>query len=110
MQIEKMTTVLRPRNNWEAIDLGFYMGHFWFLRLWLLWMLTALPVFIICQLFLYKHPDLAGLVIWWLKPVYELPLLFFLSRAMFGEYLQIKDIRKNYFRISYRFNPAANHA
>lgn len=99
MQIEKMTTVLRPRNNWEAVDLGFSMARQWFRELWLLWMLTALPVFIVTELFFYRHPDLGGLIIWWLKPLYELPLLYFLSRVLFGEYLQIKDIRRNYFRI-----------
>ena len=99
MQIEKMTTVLRPRNNWEAIDLGFTMANHWFRQLWLLWMLTALPVFIVTELFFYNYPDFGALIIWWLKPLYELPLLYFLSRVMFGEYLQIKDIRRNYFRI-----------
>ena len=99
MQIEKMTAVLRPRNNWEAVDLGFFMARHWFLQLWLLWMLTALPVFVINQLFLYNHPKLAWLIIWWLKPLYELPLLYFLSRVLFGEYLQVTAIRKNYFRI-----------
>lgn len=99
MQIEKMTTVLRPRNNWEAIDLGFAMANQWFVQLWLLWMLTALPVFVIIHLFFYNYPDFALLLIWWLKPVYELPLLYFLSRVLFGEYLRISDIRKNYFSI-----------
>ena len=99
MQIEKMTTVLRPRSNWEAVDLGFSMAHQWFRQLWLLWMLTALPVFIITELFFYRHPDIGALIIWWLKPLYELPLLYFLSRVLFGEYLQIKDIRRHYFQI-----------
>jgi len=99
MQIEKMTTVLRPRRNWEAIDLGFSMANHWFLHLWLLWMLSALPVFFITQLFFYNHPKLAWLIIWWFKPLYELPLLYFLSRVLFGEYLRISDIRHNYFRI-----------
>lgn len=99
MQIEKMTTVLRPRNNWEAVDLGFFMANHWFLQLWLLWMMTALPVFVMSQLFFYNYPDFAIVLIWWLKPVYELPLLYFLSRVLFGEYLRITTIRKNYFRI-----------
>lgn len=99
MQIEKMTTVLRPRNNWEAVDLGFAMANRWFRELWLLWMLTALPVFIITELFFYNYPDFGALIIWWLKPLYELPMLYFLSRVLFGEYLQLKDIRRDYFRI-----------
>ena len=99
MQIEKMTAVLRHRNNWEAVDLGFYMANFWFLRLWFLWILTALPVFITAQLFFYKYPYLVGLLVWWLKPIYELPLLYFLSRALFGEYIHTKTIRENYFQI-----------
>ena len=99
MQIEKMTTVLRPRSNWEAVDLGFSMANQWFRQLWLLWMLTALPVFIVTELFFYNYPDFGALIIWWLKPLYELPLLYFLSRVLFGEYLTITDIRRNYFQI-----------
>lgn len=99
MQIEKMTAVLRPRNGWEAIDLGFTLARVWFWRLWLLWLVPALVISALSALLLYQYQDFRIIAIWWFKPLYELPLLFYLSRVLFGEFPSFGDIRKNYFSI-----------
>ncbi len=80
-----MTAEIRPRNDWEGIDLGFVMARQWFKPLLLLWCTTAAPVTLLATLLFYDQLWLLLLVIWWCKPLYEKPLLYFLSRALFAE-------------------------
>lgn len=99
MNIERMTTEVRPRNRWEAIDLGFTMARQWFLPLWGLWLLTALPVMIAATLVLPNNPGWASFVFWLFKPLYEQALLYYLSRSLFGEYVSFQHIRIHLWRI-----------
>ncbi len=109
-----MSTRLRQRKSWEAIDLGFCLGQRWFLQLWLLWMLPA-TVTLALTLAVFESNLLALLITWWLQPLYERPLLHFLSRALFGEFPPLKKEISNYWRIALpqilpqiswrRFNP-----
>ena len=89
MQIDKISARLRLRNNWEAIDLGFSLARQWFLRLWLLWLVPA-TIFATLSLTFIDSVLLALIVVWWLQPLYERPLLHFLSRALFGEYPSVR--------------------
>lgn len=87
MRLEQTGASLRPRRPWEGIDLGFALGRNWFLSLWLLWWMTALP----CALFLLvltgARADLWLVAVWWLKPLYEAPLQYWASRALLGQRL-----------------------
>lgn len=103
MQIERLTTSIRPRNQWQAMDLGFQMGRFWFLRLWLLWLMGALPLIALLEIPLHEYPAAVMFAFWWLKPVYELPLLYFLSRAIFGEEPTLKEVARSYWSITRSF-------
>lgn len=90
MDLSKVAVAIRPRNAWEGIDLGFAMGRRWFSRLWALWWLAALPT---AALGLALFDSLVGalLLVWWLKPAYEPPLLYWASRAVFGDRLGIRQ-------------------
>ena len=35
------------------------------------WFATALPIFVLCAVWFRSSPGVAGLLLWWLKPVYE---------------------------------------
>ena len=98
MQIDKMSTHLRLRSSWEAVDLGFSLARRWFLPLWLLWLVPALCLSALCLL-LIDSIFLSLLLVWWLQPLYERPLLHFLSRALFGEYPSVRHELRNYWRI-----------
>ncbi|MGS2723012.1 DUF4129 domain-containing protein [Porticoccus sp. GXU_MW_L64] len=98
MQIDKISARLRLRNNWEAIDLGFSLARQWFLRLWLLWLIPATIVTAL-SLALIDSVLLALIVAWWLQPLYERPLLHFLSRALFGEYPSVRRELRHYWRL-----------
>lgn len=104
MKVEDLAITLRNRSNWEAIDLGFVLARQWFLRLWTAWLIGALPVFIIVMLLTHLvnnelFNSLVFILFWWLKPLYEQPLLYILSRQLFSEPITLSDIKHNYFQI-----------
>ena len=84
MRLEDMTVALRPRQPWEAVDLGCAMVRRDFGRLMALWACTVFPLWAIICLLLRDAPVWIPLVVWWLKPLYDRVPLFFLSRAAFG--------------------------
>lgn len=92
MQLEQISANVRYRTPWEGVDLGFVMARHWFLPLWGLWWMTALPVTLLVVLFLNSSPVIAAVVVWWLKPLYEPLLLFWLSRRLFGEELTAREV------------------
>lgn len=97
MQLERLSVVLRPRRPWQAIDLGFRMTIRWWRELMTLWLCVSLPWFALCALLLTNRDAMyaAPLLLWWSKPVFERPLLYFASRAVFGEQLPVRSILRN---------------
>lgn len=84
MRLEDMTVTLRPRQPWEAVDLGCAMVRRDFGRIMALWAATVLPLWIVVCVLMRSMPLWIPLVVWWLKPLYDRVPLFFLSRAAFG--------------------------
>jgi len=101
MQLDQITTQLRIRTTFESIDLGFVMARKWFIPLWKLWVIIALPVFILSAFFFHtKDSEWIGLfIIWWLKPLYEPALTFWLSRTLFSEQISLKQVMKQWFKV-----------
>ena len=91
MQLERATAILRPRRSWEAIDLGFHMARRWFLPLWVMWMTTAFPLFLLLHLLLPESFGLALFLFWWLKPLYEPVMTEWLGRALFDEQAPVRE-------------------
>lgn len=84
MDLDKINVELRPRDGWQSIDLGFQMARQWFVPLATLWLCLAIPCYLILKVL--PLPGYATLILWWwFKPLYEAPLLFWCSRAMFSE-------------------------
>ncbi len=84
MQIDNAAIVLRPRGHWEAMDMGFLFARRHFLSLWLLWCVTATPVFVLLNICLINYPEYVTLVFWWLKPLFEMLLVAWLGEALFN--------------------------
>lgn len=85
MKLQQIRAELRPRNPWEAIDLGFLFVQQWpgpLFRLWLAWLL---PPAVLLYWLLWDSPWLAAMTIWLLRPLFDLPLVVFFSRRLFGE-------------------------
>lgn len=99
MNVEKMTAVIRLRTAWEAIDLGVCLARQWYLPLVTIWLMLALPVFILVAL-LPIEVMYAALIFWWLKPIYEKPMMQYVSRALFGEFTPLKTIHQSLWTIN----------
>ena len=87
MRIEDLTVALRPRNSWEAVELGSALTRRHFGAVLRPWLAVTLPVLVGLNvgLGLLGVAWLAGVVMWWLKPVFDRVPLYVYSRAVFGE-------------------------
>jgi hypothetical protein len=85
MNLDHVTLEIRPRSAWEAVDLGLLMARRWWLPLMKAWLITSFPVLLIALLIPAEKWWASALIIWWLKPLYERPLLHILSRAVFND-------------------------
>lgn len=85
MNLDQVTLEIRPRSAWEAVDLGILMAKRWWLPMMKVWLLASLPIFILTLIIPWKWYWLGGALIWWLKPIYERPLLHILSHAVFND-------------------------
>ncbi|MDJ0621616.1 MAG: hypothetical protein QNJ17_01550 [Desulfocapsaceae bacterium] len=89
MNLERLTVEIRPRTPWEAIDLGFIIARRWYWRLWYLWLVGAVPallLFLVVTTLLPLSVAKWCLILFWVgKPLYEPPLLIWLSKALFGD-------------------------
>ncbi len=92
MDLARIAVKLRPRTPWEGIDLGFMLARQWFLPLWLLWMISALPVLLLV-IFLPLELVWKALLLWWFKPLYEPPLLYWMGQRLFGEQPSWRELR-----------------
>jgi hypothetical protein len=85
MRADGVVVQLRPRNPWEAMDLGFAMARRWWLPLWGAWFAVCLPTAIVLSLAFRSSPWLAAVALWWLKPLLDRFVLHVASHAVFGE-------------------------
>jgi hypothetical protein len=99
MDLNSVSVAIRPRNPWEGVDLGFAMARRWFLPLWGLWLSVAVPLMVLLALLFPEPAWLPAVLVWWLKPLYEPPLVFWMSRAMFGERPGRRDLLRRWWRI-----------
>lgn len=86
MRLEQMTVHLRARSAWEAMELGTALVRTHAAAIWKPWLLLTLPVFVIVNAAAWALDAfwLAGLLMWWLKPVFDRIPLYVISRATFG--------------------------
>lgn len=84
MRLEELTVALRPRQPWEAVDLGCALTRRDYGRILALWAATVVPVWLVLGICLWDSPAVFSLVVWWLKPLYDRVPLHFISRAAFG--------------------------
>jgi len=76
------------------MDAGFSLARTHYLKLVVLWLGFAAPMFIVCMAFQYWMGwspiwSIMFFVWWWFKPLYELPLVMYLSKALFSEQISL---------------------
>lgn len=85
MQLEAVTAEIRPRSDWEAVDLGLAMVRRDFWRCWLVWWLAMIVPVALAGWALWDSPGIWVFLFWWWKPAGSRLVLFEISRRLFGE-------------------------
>ncbi len=85
MELEKVTAEIRPRSEWEAIDLGIGLVRAHFGMIFKGWCATVVPVCLLIYVVCWNSIGWGMFLVWWLKPVWERVALHPLSRKLFGE-------------------------
>ena len=85
MRLDEVTAEIRPRSDWEAVDLGFALVRRDFWRCFCVWWLAVLAPTAIAGFLLWEYPLLVLVLFWWWKPAGSRMVLFELSRRLFGE-------------------------
>ena len=81
-----MAVRLRPRNAWEALDLGVALVRSNFRAVYVAWLAVFIPAAVIAHLiFLDGNSLWAWVLLWWLKPAFDRAILAVLAPALFGE-------------------------
>lgn len=99
MNIDSMKVAIRPMSTPQALDLGMVMARHWFIPLWKIWVGMALPVYVLFYLggmlldlqFEITAGAFGSLVFWWLKPLYEKPMITWLGEALFIDPPPVKN-------------------
>ena len=83
MEADRLAIRLRRRNPWEAMDLGCAMLRRWWRPVIAAWLALYMPAAAAVYL-LTDHVGTTLLVLWWLKPIFDRPVLHVLGSAVFG--------------------------
>ncbi len=84
MNLDRVAVAVRPRRPWEAVDLGFHLAREWWRPLATVWCAVLGPLWLVLLVPAYWSPLLATLLVWWFKPFYDVPVLYVVSRRLFG--------------------------
>lgn len=91
--LEKISARIAPRNAWQAMDLGVRIYQTWWKPLTLIWLaVTLAPLVLLVSLTGIDNALWGCLAWWWLKPLWERPLLEYCARALFADAPTIKQL------------------
>ena len=85
MRLDQVTAEIRPRSDWEAVDLGFALVRRDFWRCFAVWWLAVVVPTVAAGWWLWDSPVKWLMLFWWWKPAGMRMVLFELSRRLFGE-------------------------
>lgn len=92
MDLERMSVRLRPRNAWEALDLGIALVRQNARRVYRTWALVYVPVAAILLAVFQERPIYAWFVLWWLKPLFDRVVLEVLSGEIFDVHVTARAL------------------
>jgi hypothetical protein len=90
--LENLTARLRPRSEWEGMDLGIALARRDLHRLLGHWACVIFPFWVVLAVVLRNHPGWFFFIVWWLKPAFDRIPLFTLSRTLFGQSTRLRDV------------------
>jgi hypothetical protein len=96
IRLENLQIIARPRQHWQALDLGVLIARRWYGLLLASWLSLAAPLFVVLWVLIPDRPILAIFIVWWFKPIYERIPLLILSTAIFGATPTLKEALRNW--------------
>src|SRR3954464_4727207 len=90
-----MSVRLRPRNAWEALDLGLELVRSNARPIYAAWFAVYVPAALIVFASLWSTPVWAWLAMWWLKPAFDRVALAVVSRRLFGEPAPVRALLRS---------------
>lgn len=93
MEIERIAVRLRRRNAWEALDLGHAMLRAWAGPAYRAWLASYWATGLVLLGLFWSSQEIALLILWWLKPLFDRCLLFAFSRSLFHAPTTLRDLR-----------------
>lgn len=94
MDLSKISIKLRPRNGYAAVDLGIRLAQKNWKQMFFSALFFTLPLFLALILLMPSHPVWTAIIIWWLKPLWERPLLLIISQDVFHQSMRMSEIIK----------------
>ena len=91
MQLDKLIIQGRLRNAWSAVDLGFKLAQKFWLTCASMFAVLAVPSYFALHLLFESATWWAILAVWWLKPLFERPILYFYSQELFQNSCSVVD-------------------
>ena len=93
MELEKASARLAPRSPWQAVDLGTKLYRQWAAPVLWVWLaFTLVPFGLMLGWSLLAETLWPLFLFWWLKPLWERPVLAWYSHALFAETLTLKQL------------------
>ena len=83
MNIWETRLNFRPRSGWEALDLGARLFQERPALYMAVWATLSLPVYALVLALCWQQPEWGGFLVWWLKPLFEAPVLWLMSQQVF---------------------------
>jgi hypothetical protein len=102
VDLERLSVRLRPRNAWEALDLGFALGREHAKRAYGAWLAVFVPAAVLALALFREQPAWGWLLLWWLKPLFERAVLQVYAADIFGDRPRIRGIVRGLPRLAWR--------
>lgn len=90
-----MALRLRPRDGWEALDLGIALVRSRWRPIYGAWLAVYVPAAIAAHALLWDGPFWAWTLLWWLKPLFDRVVLEVLSGTLFDEPLAMGRVLRS---------------
>ena len=107
MRLEDLRAELRPRSDWEAMDLGLRMLREWWRPVFAAWFCVVIPVFLVGFGVTWWAPWLGAFLIWCAQPLWDRVVLHVLSRGLFGALPTLRETLRELPSLLFRGWPQA---
>ncbi|WDE98319.1 DUF4129 domain-containing protein [Lentisphaera profundi] len=109
MDLNNLQISLRPRNNWEAFDLGRSLLKKNMKAVYKPWLALTIPYTLVLFLLFRNYPFWGFFTFWFFLPLFERVIIFDLSRLIFGEAPDLKtslkafpkELKKGFFSLHF---------